>query len=127
MSGPNQILAKNFVAEAAVTKRRIVKVGTADGQVLQAAAVGDASFGIAAELDVALGERIDVHVVGIAEAEAGGAIARGDLITSDATGQAVAAAPATGVNNRVVGIAMVSAVAGDIFPVLLAPGQIQGA
>lgn len=122
----NPTLTKTFVAEAAVTKRRIVKFGAADGQVLMGAAVGDTIFGVAAELDAAIGDRVDVHVAGIAEVEFGGAVTRGDFVTTDATGQAVAAAPAAGVNNAVIGRALVSGVAADIGTVLLAPGRIQG-
>ena len=122
----NPTLTKTFAAEAAITRRRIVKFGAVDGEVLMGAAVGDAIFGVAAELDVAISGRVDVHVAGIAEVEFGGAVTRGDFLTTDATGQAVAAAPAAGVNNAVIGRAFVSGVAGDIGTVLLAPGQIQG-
>ncbi|PCJ57857.1 MAG: DUF2190 domain-containing protein [Rhodospirillaceae bacterium] len=119
-------LTKNFIAEAAITKRRIVKFGTADGQVVQGAAVTDALFGVSADLDAAINERIDVHVAGIVEVEIGAAVTRGDLLTADANGKAVAAAPAAGVNNNIIGHAMVSAVDGDIADVLLAPGSTQG-
>jgi hypothetical protein len=67
-----------------------------------------------------------VIVAGIAECQAGGAITRGDFLTSDATGKALASAPAAGVNNRVVGIALASGVLDDFIPVLLAQGRIQG-
>ena len=123
----NPILTKNFIAGAAVTKRRIVKFGADDDHVILAAAVGDAILGVAERLDVAVDKRIDVVVSGIAEVEYGGAVTRGDLLTTDATGQAVVAGPAAGVNNRVIGIAMVSGVAQDIGTVLVQPGQIQGA
>ena len=127
MSGPNRTLVKSFVAEAAITKRRIVKFGAANGQVLQAAAVADAMFGVAGELDAAINERVDVQVAGIAEIEAGAAITRGALVTADANGRAVAAAPSAGVNNRIIGIATTDALAADdVTPVLLAPGRIQG-
>ena len=126
MSGPNPLLTKNFVAGAAVAKRRIVMFGTADTQVLQAAGSTDAMFGVSAELDAATGQRVDVHVVGLAEVDYGGNVTRGDELTADANGNAVAAAPAAGVNARVIGVAMVSGVAGDVGSVQLAPGQIQG-
>ena len=126
MSGPNPSLTKNFVAEAAIVKRRIVKLGAADGQVLHGAAVGDALIGVAAELDAATGERVDVHLAGLVEIEAGGTIARGDPLTTGAAGVAVKAAPAAGVNNSVIGRTMVAGVTGDIITALLAPGQIQG-
>jgi len=126
MSGPNPTLTKTFKAEAAVTKRRFVKPGAADGQVVQAAAVGDAIIGVSAEIDAAINERCDVHMAGLAEIEYGGTVARGDFLTSDATGRALAAAPGAGVNNNVGGRAMVSGVIGDIGTVLIAPGRIQG-
>lgn len=119
-------LIKNFKAEAAVSKFRIVKFGAADEQALQAAAVGDAMFGVSLELDAAIGEPFDVALSGLADVVYGGNVARGDFLTSDANGKAVAAAPAAGVNNRVIGIAMVSGVLDDIGVVDLAPGRIQG-
>lgn len=126
MSGPNPTLTKNYVAGTAIAKRRIVKFDAADGKVIQAAAATDSLVGVAAELDAASGARVDVHLAGIAEIEAGGAVTRGGLVTADANGKAVAAAPASGVNNRVIGVAMVTAANGDVFPVLLAPNLIQG-
>lgn len=119
-------LTKNFIAEAAVAARRIVKFGTADGQVVQAAAATDAGFGVADLAQTTTGGRVDVHVAGIADVDFGGTVTRGGLVTADASGKAVAAAPGAGVNNRVIGIALAGAVAGDIAPVLLQPGQIQG-
>jgi hypothetical protein len=120
------ILTKSYKAEAAVAGRRIVKFGTADNQVIQAAAVADLSVGIAERVGAAINEQCDVIVAGIAECQAGGAITRGDFLTSDATGKALASAPAAGVNNRVVGIALASGVLDDFIPVLLAQGRIQG-
>lgn len=120
------ILTKSYKAEAAVAGRRIVKFGSADNQVLQAAAVGDLSFGVSEQVGAAINAQCDVIVSGIAWTQAGGAITRGDFVTSDATGKALASAPAAGVNNRVVGVALASAVLDDFFPVLVAPGRIQG-
>lgn len=125
MGNPTQI--KNVIAETAVTKYRIVKFGSADGKMVQAAAATDALIAVAGELDAAAGERLDVVTAGIADVEYGGTVARGDLLTSDANGKAVAAAPAAGVNNAVIGRAWVSGVVGDIGAVDIAPGQIQGA
>jgi hypothetical protein len=122
----NPTLTKTYVAEAAVTKRRIVKPGTADGNVLLGAAVGDALIGVSADIDAAIGERVDVHHAGIVEVEYGGTVARGDPLTSDGTGRAVAAAPGAGVNNNIIGRALVAGVVGDIGKALIAPGRIQG-
>jgi hypothetical protein len=134
----SQVLTKNFIAEAAVVKYRIVKFGTADGKVLQAAVDTDAMFGVSTEIDSAINKRCDVHVAGIAEVEYGGNVTRGDLLTSDANGKAVAATRHTHTENtaatytqnavtaaasakRVIGTAMVSGVAGDIGSVQLGP------
>ncbi len=122
----NALLTKNYVAEAAIAAYRIVKWGAADGQVLQATAVADKLIGVQNEVAPAIGEGTDVQRAGIAEVEYGGNVTRGDPLTSDANGKAVAAAPAAGVNNFIIGFAEVSGVAGDIGLVLIAPGRIQG-
>jgi len=122
----NNGLTKSYNAEGAIGANRIVKVGGADYGILQAAAVGDKLIGITTEVDAASGERCDVVLNGIADLKLGGTVVRGDFITSDATGQGVAAAPSTGVNNRIVGVALISGVSGDIVPVLIGPGSIQG-
>lgn len=136
----NPTLTKNFIAEAAIAPNRIVKQGAADGQVLLGAAATNFIFGVTGELGaLAANDRVDVIVAGIAEIEAGGVINRGDPVTTDATGKAVAATRHTHVENtaaayvqnaataaasaeRIIGFAMVAAVAGDIADVLLAPG-----
>lgn len=117
---------KSYKAEAAVEGNRIVKVGAADNQVLKGAAVGDALIGVSENLDTPINENCDVVLVGVADVRCGGAVARGDWLTSDANGKAVAAAPAAGVNNNVVGRALASGVLDDIIPVLLAQNRIQG-
>lgn len=123
----NPSLIKSLVAEAAVNPYRIVKFGTADGKVLQGAAATDSLVGIADNLGQAtVGNRVDVILTGVADVEFGGSVTRGGEVTADADGKAVAAAPAAGANNRIIGIAMVSASAGDIAPVLVCPGLKQG-
>lgn len=122
----NQLLTKAFVAEAAIAANRIVKFGSTDDYVVQGAAATDGLFGIVAGVAPAAGERCDVTLAGIEELKLGGTVVRGGPITSDATGQGVAAAPAAGANNRIIGVAQQSGVAGDVIPVLLAPGSLQG-
>lgn len=123
---PTPDLIKNYVAEAAISPYRIVKFGTADGKALQGAAVTDALMGVSDSLGGSINGRIDVIKSGIAFIEAGGTITRGDWLTSDANGKALSAAPGAGVNNNVIGRAEVSAVLGDIFDAMIAPGRIQG-
>lgn len=122
----NIILDKNYVAEAAIAACRIVKFGSADGQVVQAAAATDSLIGVCEMVGPALGERCDVIKSGIADVELGGTVTRGAAITADANGKGVAAAPAAGSNARIIGFAEVSGVSGDIIPVLVAPGVMQG-
>lgn len=124
----NRLLNKTFLAGATINPYRIVKFGADDDHVIQGAAVGDALIGVIDQPAAAAAaeDRVDVQMAGIANVEAGGAITRGNYVTTDATGQAAAAAPGAGVNNGVVGVALKSAVAGDIFPVLLSPCRIQG-
>ena len=119
-------LTKSYNAGAAIGARLIVKPGSNDYDVIQGAAVGDLLIGVSTDIAAASGERVDVIQEGIADVKLGGTVTRGQPITSDASGQGVAAAPAAGVNNRIIGFALISGVSGDIIPVQLAPGYIQG-
>lgn len=124
----NNGLTKSYTAEGAISANRIVKVGAADWGALQAAsaAVTEFMIGVSTEVDSVSGERVDVVHEGIADLKLGGTVARGAPVTSDASGQGVAPAPAAGTNNRIIGFALVSGVNGDIIPVLLAPSVMQG-
>jgi hypothetical protein len=122
----NNGLTKSYSAEGAILANRFVKVGAADYGVLQAAAVSDKIIGITTEIDAALGERTDVVLDGIADLKLGGAVGRGDLLTSDATGQGIVAAPAAGTNVRLGAMALISGVAGDVIPVKVIQGSFQG-
>lgn len=122
----NRLLTKSFLAGAAIPANTLVKF-SADNTVVPAAAATDLIIGVSSELPTDSGAMCDVVMAGIADVKAGGAITRGVLVTSDASGEGVAAAPAAGVNNRVLGPALVTAADGDIVPVLVMPHQIQGA
>ena len=124
----NPLLIKNFRAAAAIAAFRIVKFDAADNDVVQAAAATDASIGVCVQPGgAASGARCDVALVGLAEVEFGGNVTRGGPVTADADGKAVAAAPAQGVNNRIIGYAMKSQASGDIGSIRLAPSVMQGA
>ena len=125
-AGLSTSLTKTFKAETAVGKRLIVKFGSTDDFAVLAAASADTMFGISSEIDAAAGEPCDVHLNGIADVIFGGAVTRGAKLTADASGRAIAAAPAAGVNAQIIGIAMCSAVLGDIGPVLIEQGALQG-
>ena len=111
----NPLLTKSRNAGGAITRYRITKYGAADGEVLQAAAATDALNG-----------RVDISVNGLANVEYGGVVTRGDELTSDAVGRAVAAAPGAGSNVNIIGYAEVSGVSGDIGSVDIAKGSMQG-
>lgn len=119
-------LTKRYLAEGAIVANSIVKVGAADYGVLQAAAVSDKIIGISTEIDTASGEGIDVIHEGIADLKLGGTVARGDFVTTNASGLGVAAAPAAGANNQIVGKALISGVSGDIIPVAISLSMLQG-
>lgn len=111
----NQLMTKAFVAQAAIAAYTVVKFGSADGSVVAAAAASDLMIGVIEGVPADAGERCDVMVSGIADVKAGGTITRGSPVTADSSGRVVAAAS----TNRQIGIAMESAVAGDIIGVLL--------
>lgn len=126
-AGASTLLTKAFKAEAAVPRRRIVKFGSSDDFVVVGAAAVDMVFGVSvADLDVVAGEPCDVHLSGVAEVDYGGNVARGALLMSDATGRAVTAAAAAGSNVRIIGVAMVAGVLGDVGVVSIGPAAFQG-
>lgn len=122
----NQTMTKQYVAEAAIAAWRIVKFGSTDNYVVQSDAVGDSLIGVVEGVAPAAGERCDVVMAGIAELTLGGSVTRGALLTTDANGKGVTAAPAGGTNNSVIGRALKSGASDDIIPVLLGPGTTQG-
>jgi hypothetical protein len=126
MAGLTPVLTKSFKAGGTIAARTLVKFGADDQTVVAAAAVGDLILGVTTDLPVVAGETVDVILVGIGEAIAGGTITRGALLTSNATGQVVAAAPAAGANNRIAGVAIASAAANDIIAVLITQASLQG-
>lgn len=116
----NELFIKACYAGAAILPFRIVKHGAADGFAIQAAAAADFSFGVSDSLGAAAAnDPVDIIRGGIAEVSYGGTITRGQPVTSNADGQAVAAA--TG--NRIIGYAEVSGVAGDRGSIYIAPGN----
>lgn len=124
MRVPNAIL--NYTAETALAKFRIVCFGATDGSVKQAAAATDLIIGVTEGFAYAVADRVDIVRSGPAEIEYGGAVTRGQPLTSDAVGRAVAAAPAAGNNVRIIGYAEVSGVLGDIGSVYVGAEMIQG-
>ena len=117
---------KQYIAESAVGANLIIKPGSTDDFVAQGAAATDLLMGVSGNIPAAAGERIDIAKEGIADVLYGGTITRGQPLTSDAFGRAVAAAPGAGTNNRIIGFAEVSGVIGDIGSVFISPCLMQG-
>lgn len=123
----NELFVKAYKAGAQIGPYLIVKWDTADYQVVLAAAATDKLVGVSVpNITAPSGQRVDVVLEGIAQVTAGGTVTRGDPLTSDASGRAVTAAPGAGTNNRLIGFAETSAVVGDIFPIRLCQGLMQG-
>jgi hypothetical protein len=120
-------LTKSLTATTAIPARTIVKFGASDGTGVPA--VDGAAFmpGISSDIDTAVGQRATYFGNGnIAEVIYGGTVARGDELTSDASGRAIKAAPGAGINMFCVGFAEVSGVVGDIGTAFVAPFIKQG-
>lgn len=127
MIGQTSGIEKEVFCTAAVAQYTIAKPGADDDTFSTAAAATDDLVGVFQFSTANAGDPVRLMLTGVSRVVAGGAVTRGDRITSDAQGRGVSAAPAAGSNSSVVGIAMASAsAAGEIIPVLLGPGQIQG-
>lgn len=122
----NPGLIKTYDASGAIGAYCIVKFTATDFQVIAAAASTDKLIGVTTEIAAADTERVDVIHDGICYVTAGGTIAAGDPITSDASAHAVTAAPATGVNAVCIGRARQAAVSGDVFEIILDLFVLQG-
>lgn len=124
----NSGMTKTYLAGAACGAHLIVKVGADAAHVVHAAAATDLITGVSTDIASAADERIDVVHSGIAHVIAGGVIAAGKQVTSDADGKAVEAAPAATATDRVLGVALINATAADeIIDVLIQLGSVSNA
>jgi hypothetical protein len=136
--GPNFILDKGFLVDSAAANVafgracKFLAAGTGDkvttsGAPATPAVSADYVVGIYQETPdaakIATGKyTAPVRVMGISRAIAGGVVAKGDPVTSDANGKLVVVGVNAGVRWQV-GIAWTAAAAdGDTFDVLLTPG-----
>jgi hypothetical protein len=120
-----QGLIKQFTADTAIPRFIVVKQ-TGDGTVAIATSVNDVPLGVT-DSAPDLGERVDVVVTQYAQVLAGAVLAAGLAVTVDASGRAVAAAPAAGVNTWSFGITRQSSTAvGDVIWVELLKQRLQG-
>jgi hypothetical protein len=117
---------KPYIADTDIAPYLIVKAGSADGYAALATASTDKLKGVSENVQTAAGQVVDVIDDGPGLVVAGGTIADGDWLTVNSSSKAITAAPATGVNAQIIGKALTSAVADDVFPILVQLGQNQG-
>lgn len=114
-------LIKNYQSDGPVGAYLIVKPGALAGDVKVAAAAADPLIGTSTFVAADDNSPCDVVHGGIGDVYAGGVVAFGDPVTSDAAGKAV---KATVAGSRIVGYALAAGAAGDIIPVLIQLGSI---
>lgn len=117
----------NYTAQGAIPRYRFVTPGTADRTVKVAVGATAPLTGVCHDINLVDGERGDIVRDAMPEIEYGGTVTRGDLLTSDAEGRAIAVVdPAVGATVYYGAIAEVSGVLGDICPTFLATGKLIG-
>lgn len=124
MSQFNDGNSKGYIATAALSKGTIVKI--ASGEVVAAALATDKAIGVVQD-DVDAGNTASVKLrngSGTYKVIAGGTIAVGDYVASDASGHAVATTTA---NDEVVGLAVEAGVDNDLVEVIPALHQFSAA
>ena len=120
---------KNYIAGGNIGPYVLVRHGVTDGQVRSAVGGSEPLVGVSVVPSgsvVAALDRVDVGLDRQLPVEYGGAVTRGDPLTSDAVGRAIVAAPAAGVNVHIIGFADVSGISGDVVDVYVRPARIQG-
>lgn len=122
---------KSYSAGAVVNPCRFVKAGAVDNAVIQAVSGAAMMFGVTEQVVgsgtsnvAAAGDMVDVIKDGLAYLELGGAVTRGDALTSDANGKGITTVIVAGTPIYYGAIAEISGVAGDIIPVKVSPGVV---
>jgi hypothetical protein len=118
----NPTLIKNYIAEADIAAYKIVKYGTVEGKVLVNDSLEFCFAGIVNKLGGTSGYRCDVMKGGIGEVILGGTVAYGDVLVSDASGNAIKLADATAdVPITIIGIAEEAGTVGAIIRINIHP------
>lgn len=117
-------LVRAFEASAVIPAFTIAKFSdtSASSKIAPASVNTDPIAGVSGSLGAAaIGDLVDITLSGIALVTAGGTITAGALLTTDATGKAIAAVPTAGVFMSIIGKALEPAVSGDVFQFLAIP------
>jgi hypothetical protein len=124
----SRVITKSFLATAvAIAPYLIAKHSAANGTIEVASANTDLLIGAVDSLGVEASTLADFDFAGVREVRAGGVIAAGDPLTSDANGKAIKALPANSTQVRIIGFALAAAAADDIIPYSIAPGCLSKA
>ena len=127
MMGPTTGLEKSVKCTAAIaTAFLIAKFGADDDTLSQATASTESLIGVFQHTTSAVGEEVRVMLDGISKVKLGGTVTRGDRLTSDAAGKAVAIGAVAGTNYNSIGTALASGSSDDIIPALLNFNRPQG-
>lgn len=97
VNAPNTLPAGllDYIANAVINPKRLVKFDTAAGNVIQSAAAADLHIGVyVGDLVCKVGDTVPVGVDGIVQVEAGAAITQGVSLSSDSVGRAILAVAA---------------------------------
>jgi hypothetical protein len=117
-------ISRSYVAAGAIGARLITKYTNNRAEVAQASAATDRLAGVTELGAAALGDVVDVVRAGMDKVTAGGNVAAGDLLTSDANGKAIKAVGGAGQTVFVIGQAEEPGVANDIIHYTTAPSVI---
>lgn len=117
---------RSVLAQAAIAGFLIIKHGTVDNSAALATTSADLLIGTNEALAKDAGEMVDYPTAGTGQVRLGAAVTRGQPITADAASKGIAAAPAVGVNARIIGFALQSGVLDDVIDYQIAPGAVQG-
>ena len=127
MIGQTSGIEKSVKCTAAIAAAfTIGKFGADDDTMSLAVAATDMLVGVFQHATSNGGDEVRIMLDGITKIKLGGTVTRGQPLTSDASGQAIAAAPAAGSNARIIGIALASGVSGDVITMLVSPSVMQG-
>lgn len=117
---------QSFIAGAAISQYRAVKLDSTEGQVIASAAIADLTIGASMEAATASGQLIPVQQFGKVKLTASAAISLGDqvMVTAAGAGKISTAAGATA---KSIGVALQAAGAdGDIIEVQLSAPNVNG-
>ena len=122
--GKTDVMSKESKCTAAIaTQYLIAKHGADDDTYSQASAATDTLVGIFQVITTAAGQSARIMKMGISNVVYGGAVTRGDPLTSDANGKAVTAA----LGQNIIGFATVSGVLNDVGFVFIVPSILNSA